>query len=1057
MTVETKALRGLLSKLAAAVLLSLGLQLSAGPTAHAQQGIDSKTRDMLIEKLTQVYMNLAPADASKMPITLRLADLHAERARLDAMKDLESGCTVCEAGKADRKKALQYYQEVLPKVGEASIGKVLAQVGHLYEMTGNEKDAIATYEKILKDPKSPEASAEANLSLAEVYFKRHDYPKARGYYAAVLANPAGASRGLSAYRVAWCDFNDGKTDEAIAGLKKILTTPELASKSGGGAGVAQVDRQFLEEVSRDLATFMARKTVTIADAKALYELSPESAKLSNASYLAAELERLGQPQGAIALWRFVQEKQSKPSARLEGGVRLAQLEMEQKQPVEASKDFQMALSIWSTMGACNDQDCAELHARMRKFVTDWNRADKKAPSDQLLEAYQAYLKAFPQEADMTLWAGKVAQDLKQYATAVDLDLRAANLANDSAPAAPVTKPVAKSAKGAKAAAAADASTGPSANEIIEAALLQAIESAELSKDNKLLASAYESYLTLSREKKKTLEVRYQKAKLIYDSGDYAAAATALREVALGKDIGSADVKTQAAQLSLDSLVLLKDDTRLEAWSRDYARAFPKDADDFQGISRKSVLTQAAAEASKGDTTSLNQAWDTLSRFDLSTAKAQDKAAFYKNRLVLAEKLGKFGEARDAVENLLRTPGLSAADQQYALSRKAWLAEMVLDFDTALQTTQKLTSDDLPKDQKALKLAMYAELASKDPKPYYAEFLKSSKDDDKTVAITAQLVRDAKDPVKEIEKSKATLMKRPEVLADLYLESFAKTGSIDLAKKAVAIPAVAKTDSGKALSRSIILDEYAKLQKRIVSHQLDASTQKKMGATLKARVALLEESEKLAGKAVEMGDWTAELATLDLLGKQSERFYQEVLALPVPAGLSPEEESEYLSLLSQQAAPHQLRANDVAKKVNEFWDNKDAMAVLDKAATTETGARRTMVMKEIQVLDSVAPEAKKPALDAMLAKKEPTKEVPTLASIEGARQKVRENPMSRPSIEALLNLEKKTGRSNTMVAYLQGRLDAIDNGTAGQIPAAPANAGSNGTASGVSTKKEAGKK
>ena len=1013
-------------KLAAAAVFGLGLSLFSGSFAHAQAGgVDPKTRDMLIQKLTQVYLNLAPADSSKVPITLRLADLHAERARLDAMKDLESGCTVCEAGKADRKKALQYYQEVLPKVSPDSMGKVLAQVGHLYEMTGNEKDAVATYEKILKDPKSPEASAEANLSLAEVYFKRKDFPKARGYYAAVLASPAGASRGLAAYRVAWCDFNDGKTDEAIAGLKKILTTPELASKSGGGAGVAQVDRQFQEEVSRDLATFMARKTVTVADAKSLYDLSPESAKLANASYLASELERLGQPQGAIALWRFVQDKQSKPSARLEGNVRLAQLEMEQKQTVEASKDFQQALSIWSTMGSCNDQDCAELHARMRKFVTDWNRSEKKVVSDQLLEAYQAYLKAFPNEADMTLWAGKVASDLKQYATSVELNTKAATLASNAVPV--------------------DSKT-------VEAALLQGIEAAELSKDNKLLHSAYDSYLAMSKEKKKALEVRYQKAHLLYDAGDYAAASTALREVALGKEAGSTDIKTQAAQLSLDSLVLLKDDTRLEAWSKDYARAFPKDADDFQGISRKSVLTQAAAEATKGDSASLNQAWETLSRFDLSTAKATDKAAYYKNRLVLAEKLGKFGEARDAVDNLLRTPNLSAADQQYALSRKAWLAEMVLDFDTALTTTQKLTADGLPKDQKALKLAMYAELASKDPKPYYAQFLKESKDEDKTVAITAQLVRDSKDPVKEIEKSKATLMKRPEELANLYLEAFARSGSIDLAKKAVAIPAVAKTDSGKALSRSIILDDYAKMQKRIVSHQLDSSTQKKMGATLKARVALIEESEKLASRAVEMGDWTAQLVTLDLLGKQSERFYQEVLALPVPAGLSPEEESEYLSLLSQQAAPHQLRANDVAKKVNEFWDNKAAIETLEKAAATETGARRTMVMNEIRVLDSVAPEAKKPAFDSMLASKEPTKEVPTLASIEGARQKVRENPMSRPSLEALLALEKKTGRSNTMVAYLQGRLESIDNGTAGVIPTAPTSA----TTSGSTTKKE-GKK
>jgi hypothetical protein len=1035
--------------LIAAVVLSLGSSAFLGAfssSASAQQSVDPRTRDLLIEKLTQVYLNLAPSDSAKVAITLRLADLHSERARLDAMKDLESGCTVCTAGKADRKKALSYYQEVLPNVPQSSIGKVLAQVGHLYEMTGNDKDAVTTYEKILKDPKAPqEAQAEANLSLAEVYFKRKDFPKARAFYSAVLTNPTGGSRGLAAYRLAWCDFNDGKNDLAISGLKKILTTPELASKSGG-SNLAQVDRQFLEEVSRDLATFMARKSVTIDDAKSLYTLSPESAKLANVSYLAAELERLGQPQGSIALWRFVQDKQSKPQARLEGHVRLAQLEMEQKQLEAASKDFDSALSLWTQMGACNDQDCAELHARMRKFVTDWNRTEKKQPSEALLAAYQSYTKTFPQEADMQLWAGKVAQDQKQYAMAVQFDLKAANLAssapsdsaNASQAAAERPAPVGKAPKSAKAA----ASALPSSNDIIEAGLLQAIESAELSKDKALLATAYDSYLSLSKEKKKTLEVAYQKAHLIYDAGQYDQAAEALRTVALSAapkgangadEAGAADIKTQAAQLSLDSLVLLKDDARLEAWSKDYARAFPKDAEEFQGISRKSVLTQATAEATKGDATSLKAAWETLSRFDLSTAKAADKATYYKNRLVLAEKLGHFSEARDAVDNLLRLQGLSAADQQYALSRKAWLAEIVLDFDTALTTTQKLSNDGLSgadgKAQKALKLAMYAELAKKDPKPFYAQFLKESKDEDKNVAITAQLVRDSKDPLKELEKSKAVLMKRPEQLGDLYLEAFARSGSIDIAKRATAIAAVAASSAGKVLAREIILDEYAKFQKKIAAQTIDSSSQKKMAATLKARVALLEDAEKLVSKAVESGDWTAQLVTLDLLGKQSERFYQEVLALPVPQGLSPEEESQYLQLLSQQAAPHQLRANDVAKKVSEFWDNKDALAQLDKAATSETGARRTVMMKDIQVLASVAPESKKPDFASMLAKSEPVKEVPTLASMEGARQAVRENPMSRPSLEALLSLEKKSSHSDTMVAYLEGRLQTLDSGVA----------------------------
>lgn len=979
--------------------------LAAGaPTASATSATaQDKTRDLLIEKLTQVYLNIAPADASKVAITLRLADLHAERARQDAMNELASGCTVCKAGVEDRKKALAYYQEVLSKIPASSLGKVLAQVGHLYELTGNEKDAIDTYNRILQDSKTPEAVSEAHLSLAEVYFKRRDFTQARTHYGAVLAIPQAASRGLAAYRFAWCEFNEGSLEPAIQGLVKILKDPALLSRNSAG-GTIQVDRQFQDEVSRDLATFMARRTVTLADAQLIYELSPEQAKLANLTYLAGEVERLGQAAPAITLWRFVQEKQSQPQARLEGHIRLAQLEMEQGIRKEGIRDFESALALWSQVGDCQASECRELKARLRKFVTDWNRVEKKAPTAELLAAYQSYLKIFSQEADMSLWAAQVAEDVKDYALAVELFQNGAKIA--SAVTAPKADPAAIEAA-----------------KQVEAGLLGAIASAELSKDSTLLVKAYDGYLAQSRERKKAVEVQYQKAHLLYEKADYANAAEALRTVALLKE-GTPEIRKQAADLSLDSLVLLKDDHRLEEWATEYAKVFPQQAQDFAAISRKAVLNQSveAAKTDAGD----EAAWKTLARFDLSGATNEEKAAFYKNKLILAEKMQKFSDARETVEQLLRVPGIAKEDEQYALSRKAWLAELVLDFDGALRATEKIATPEISGSKKWLKLAMYADLAAKDPKPFYSQFLKDSKDEDKNVAIAAQLVRDSKEPLKEIERQKAILSKRPEVYAEAYLETYGRAsaqGGMDVVKKALSVAALRPTKAGKILARIAFLDEYSKLRAKMVAQQLDGSSQAKMAKTLKARMALMEQAEKLASRAIESGDWTSQLVSLDLLGGQSERFYQEILSLPVPAGLSGEEEQQYLSLLSQQAAPHQLRANDVKKKVSEFWANESAIAQLDESLMKEHGALRAIVVREIQALAEVAPDAKKTQLVAMSERKEEAPVVPALAVLEGARQAVRENPMSRERIEALLNLEKQMGRP-AMVAYLEGRLQTL---------------------------------
>jgi hypothetical protein len=998
---------GIAMSMAVVTILAFSLEAKA-------QLADAKTRDLLINKLTQVYMTLAPADSARTPLTTRLADLHAERARQEAMAELQAGCTVCNAGIEDRKKALRYYQEVLPKLNDSQVAKVLPQVGHLYQMTGQEKFAIETYEKVIKDGKQPEAVAEAHLSLAELGFKKRDFESAKSHYGKVLSIPQSSSKGLAAYRIAWCEFNLGNLEASILGLKKVLTTPELSSRSATG-GVVQVDKQFQEEVSRDLATFLARRPVTSDDAKVLFELSPESVKLPNVIYLAGETERLGQGKSAIALWRFAQERQSKPRLKVEGHIRIAQLEMELKNPRAAGQEFDLAMNLWaSAIGtapeAQADDQAKEMKARLRKLVLDWNRAEKKAPSDELSAAYKAYLSTFPQEADMTVWSAQVGRERKEFANAVALYSRGAQLYSVAA----------KSAS--------KADDKKAAAEGLENALLGAIETAEISKDNVLLVSAYDSYLTLSLDKKREVEVLYQKANIAYQNQEYPAASEQMRAIAFMTAAKSPDalkVRMQAADLALDALVLMKDDEKIEKWAKDFAGLFPKEAPEYAKVARKSVLTQSAALASKTEgaaASDLEKAWMVLSRFDLSTTTPEDKVAYLKNRLILAEKTKRFAEARDSADQLLKLAGTSAEDKQYALSRKAWLAELILDFDTALNATEQiLPTKDVPEDQRLLKLAMYADLANKDTRPYLSKYLGVSKDEDKQLTIASQLVRESKEPLKELEKQRSVLLKKLELYGQIALEIAAKLEKVEIAKAALAQKGIVGTNPGRLLSRMVILDEVSMQKTKFAAHVVDGSNQKKLAPTLKARIAMIESLEKTAGKAVESGDWTTQLVSLDFLAKESERFYSEILSLPMPAGLSQEDEQQYLGLLSQQAAPYQIKAQDVRKKVEEFWANKSAVQALEKSLVSSSGALRSLVVKEIKLLASVAPDASKAELEALANRPEANAALkPNLAQIEQARQAVREEPLSTARLEVLLGLERQAGRVG-MVSYLEGRI------------------------------------
>lgn len=962
---------------------------------------DTKTRDLLIEKLARVYAQLPSADASRSAIALRLADLYSERARSLAQAEIGAGCMVkCEAGREDRVQALSYYKDALAKTPEAARGKILAQVGHLYELTAQEPEAIAAYETVIKTSQVKDELAEARLSLGEIYFKRRRYSEARDQFAAVIAlNAKSQSRGLASYRLAWCEFNENHLDAAVDGLTVILRSPELLARAGDD-GAPSIDRQFQEEVSRDFATFVARRGSGARDADRLWELSPETVRISNIVYLANETERLGQRDVAVAVWRYALGRQSQPLARLESLVRIAELERSQAPGQETNRDLEAALDLWpQAQGVCGEDQCHALKVRLRAVITDWNRAEKEKPSAELLVAYQRYLKSFADDDEMLVWAAQIARAREQYPLAVELNLRAARLVTGSGPAAHDT--------GAR----------------VEKTLLSAIEAAEFAKDPALVKSAYAQYLELSQTREREIEVRYQLARQAYESENYAAAAEELRSVAIlsGMKTDRPEIRKQAADLSLDALVFLKDDAKLEKWSAEYATYFPMARGEFASIARKAVLTQSAqvSEANGGSA----QAWSILSRYDVNSASETERAAYFKNRLVLAEKLSKFPEALDAASRLLAISGLTSADREFALSRQAWLSEMILDFDSALSAAEKLTS--IEHEQKWLKLAMYAELAGKDARPYYTEYMKSSKDEEKTAQVAQALVREAKDPGREVEKYRAVLAKREDLLGQAYLEAYLRMPSKELAKRALASAQVSASSAGRVIARSLFLDDAAALGAKIASQRLDGSSQKVLARTLRARIGLLTEIEALVGRAVKAGDWTSEVVGLSLLAGESERFYQEVLSLPVPQGLSDQEQEQYLSLLSQQAGPHRTRADQAKKRVSELWADESAIAALEQAATQEKGDRRKMVLKEIAALEIAAPEAVKTRLSAVSSKSDSTEAslASLSADIKKAREAVRLSPMDRASVERLLDLERKRG-DQAMSAYLENRVSTL---------------------------------
>lgn len=937
--------------------------------------------DTLINKFTAVYVKIPNNDPARVGLGLRLADLHSERAKEKSQNDLA-------AGKADREKALRYYRDSVEKAEATARPNVYIQMGHLYELGNDTAKANQAYTMVIGNrDANPTQLAEAHFSLGEMAFRSKNYPVAQKHYLNVMENPQASSRGLAAYRAAWCDFHAGRTENGIQGLVKILKTPDLAKRSGSGPGV--VDAQFQEEVSRDLATFIAKRRVQKGDMKMMADLSPESSKLSNLVFLANEAERLGQSKEALEIWDFVLGVQKEAKDRLESQTHVAQLQLNLGQQKQAVESYEKALVLWESVGAKCGAACAEIKTRIKNFLVEWNKAEKKNPSAELLEGYKLYNKTFPEDSVMNLYMAQVARERKDYETAYNVFTE----------------------------------LGKTPGEGQEPALLSAIETAELSKNKNWVKEATENYLARSTKKTQVQQIAYQQAKSKYDEGNYQVAAEELRAYALGK--GPANLREQAANLSLDALGLLKDDERIQQWSAQYAKVFPGMANAAKTVARKAMMNQVASNSEKGD---LEAAWATLSKDQFRDASPEDRALYLKNKLIIAEKRKDFSTARNISDEIIQlsqtTKAVTPADYQYALARKAWLAELVLDFDGALVATEKLQTKEDP-EKRLLKLALYADLAQKDSRPYYMEYLKVAKNVDMKTQIATQLVRGSKDMAKEIEIQKPYLVRSPELLAQLYVEAYAKTKSPDVLKRALATKEVQTAKSGAILRRQGTLAQWNAFAKEIRDHKIVSSSQAKLAAGLKGRMKLIEQGEKLTNDVIKSGDWTGQVLFLTLQAEQEDRFYQEVMSLPVPAGLDANQEQEYMAALSQQAAPHQTKAQDLKNKVNEFWGEASAISQLEESLNEKNPQIRELVAHEIQMLVGVAPDSAKAQLTTALNRKPVAPRLPSPQEIEMARQNVRKDPMNASPIEKLLELEEKQGRP-AMVGYLKSRLESLEN-------------------------------
>jgi hypothetical protein len=958
--------------------------------------MDMETHDMVIQKLESVLPSVTDKPATKRGIAFRLADLYADRARLKAIEEEDKSCAKCDGAKGDRLKAIGFYDMAFDGASPEEKTHILLQKAHLYELGGDMKKAQAVYEDVIRKGEAKEGRelyGEALAGRGELEYRRGEFAKAKVDFQKALNYPV-IKHVFVKYRLAWCYLNEGKAKEAKAMLIGLLK------------GSEPIDPAFRKDLSRDLATFIARATITNKSIDELIALSPAEARKDNVYYLGTESDRLANKEGSLLVWsRYSQMGEVDRVEALEVKIRVAQTRLDLGQKKEALALMSEASEMWKKGGCAKKDQCDELKDRMRVFVLNWNKREKVAPSEDVLRAYGIYVSLFTNDYEMIYWAAQLARVLNRLPIA----LKYYQMAADSAIQQMNTN---------------DKEALKSLEKVKEGALLSEIEIAEQTNDLNVKERAYNRYLTLNPNGQKSFEVRYQLAHVYYDRKDYRRAAESFYQLGVDPK-GQQDLKVKSADLALDSLAILKDNPTIEKWATEFAQRNPQKRDEYLGIARKASVNEAAAIGSDPhqSTSSLQAALVKLNSAPLAGASKDERIKILKNRILIAEKLRDLNQVELAATELLKISQLSKDDLEFARARKAWVAELRLNFHEALKYAKQLEMKDLAPDKRALRLALLAELAGLTATNYYEDALRATHETDKANLLRAKLVRLSKNPWQKIRQYFAELSRSPNILGPLALEAFARKNDFTEAEHVLHVPGIRSTPAGQSLARYIFIRDFNKFEGLISQHRLTAANDKQLGHSLNERLKLLGQADNWANQALKSSDWSLQILTLNRVAVENQRLFQNLTRLPIPRGLKGADRQKYQALLLQKAEPFEAKVKTVDEKLSQLWSQSEVLKELIQIIARSSQPIRNLIAQEMTRLERIAPSSRKSDIQDVITQ---TRRHHSREELRTASLDLERHPFDVDQINKVKMLEQADGRP-AMGPFLDARLSQLQEG------------------------------
>ncbi|MEK6772920.1 MAG: hypothetical protein AABY64_03175 [Bdellovibrionota bacterium] len=980
------------------------LSIAFGISAHAAEKMDIKTHDSLISKLESVVANdKTDSMLQQSQLFYRLADLYSERSRLLSLESEGRGEQLNKKQiNSDRKKAITIYKKILSTLKDDQKNHALLQTAHLYNLTSEPEQAIKIYNNIVRHPKSVDelTLAQAMVQLGDIWFYRGEYAASEKILKESLALKANPRKSYAAYRIAWCSYNSGRTELAKDQLILLLSSPHLFVTRAG-----EIDNSFKEEVSRDLATFLSSNDVSEADIESLFKLSPEGARQKNLIYLATELDRTGKKKSAIAVWKRVGKQNLTFEDQLEGQIRITKIQYDLGLKPQLLHEINNSLLLLKNSACPKNPECAIGQQNLRKILTDWGNAERRIPSSELILGFQKYNDAFKDD-EMSSWAGHAALKKKMYSSAFQLFKSSATIISED-------REKLKTPKGQR---------------ILEGSLLGAIEAAESLNQTEPKLEAYNLYLNLNSRGAKRFEVRYQIAQTYYSANQHEKASNLFYELAKDSE-APASLREKSSELCLDALVLLKREDDIEKISAQFAEIFKSRQNYFSNINRKSILNQSAKvinnkEEKNGE---LESQWRKLNSLATDSWPFEQKKVLLKNKLALALKLKNAEMISVAADDIAREKRFTQAEINSALTQKAWVYEMKMDFNTALTVLKQVKPSRAELPEYYFKLALLSELMKKNPSAYYQEFLAVSKSISKRQYAIHQLILFSNDPHKAFIKQGAQLKTNQGLYLSAGLLAYEKSRDFSLARRIIANTRNNRSFELALLSRSLEISDFTQQLLSIKKVHVNTSNEKTLQRNLALKIKLLTALDKRAQKYIQRKDNTLQLVALAHVSNENRIIAQDILALPTPKKLNASQKKFYQDQIQQKVRPFLAKSESVRLRAVQLLQDSIAQSLFKdiyelSVQTDKPGSRLAWLeLEHLRRSAGLLGFTDDPFINF-------TRERHKVASeAEKLQQRVIDNPFSSKDLEDFMSAQKALG-SGAFVAYLEQRLNVVKRGT-----------------------------